>query len=296
MAGSRLGKFGTLAALLLVLAGMTTLVSYSVTLYRLFCSVTGALGTTGRVAADTVKPQVAGPRITVTFDTNVAPDLPWRFAPVQHAVTLRPGQERLVFFHAENLSDKTLVGHATFNVSPNRVGLYFKKIQCFCFTEEKLGPHQSAEMPVDFFVDPRMLQDHNARDVRRITLSYTFFLSRKPKGAKPLTRFESRPPSASAGRKVFAEVCSACHGLARAKMGPPLATVYGRRAGSVPGYPYSPALAHAGFTWNAARLSRWLAGPERYLKGAEMPMALPDPLRREDVIAYLKSLSAPRVN
>ncbi len=287
----RLARYATLAALLLAVGGMTTLVSYSVTLYRLFCEATGALGTTERVAADTA--HVAARTVTVSFDTNVAPGLPWRFTPVQRSVHVHLGQDTLVFFRAQNLSDQTIVGHAAFNVAPGRVGIYFKKIECFCFTEESLGPHRSVEMPVQFFVDPRMAQDPNARDVTNITLSYTFFRSMRPQGAPDLARFDDRPPDPAAGQQVFASVCADCHRLHHAKVGPPLAGIFGRRAGSVPGYPYSPALAKAGFAWTAARLDAWLADPQKAVPGALMPFHLDDRLRRADVIAYLRSLPPP---
>ncbi len=284
------GRRLTLFALLLAVGGMTTLVSYSVTLYRLFCQATGALGTTARVAADTAR--VAKQTVTVTFDTNVAPGLPWRFVPLQRAVTVHLGQSQLVFFRAENLSDQPIVGHAAFNVAPGRVGRYFKKIQCFCFTEERLGAHQSVDMPVQFFIDPRMARDPDAAPVRQVTLSYTFFRSMRPAGASDLARFDNRPPDPAAGRAVFAAVCADCHRLHHAKVGPPLAGVFGRRAGAVAGYPYSAALAGAGFRWDASRLSAWLADPQQAVPGALMPFRLPDRMRRGDVIAYLRSLSA----
>lgn len=285
---SRSGKFFTLLGLLAAVAVMTTLVSYSVTLYRLFCQATGALGTTQRVAADTAAESAR--TVTVSFDTNVAPGLRWRFAPVQRQVQVHLGQEALVFFRAENLSDRDIVGHATFNVTPAKVGLYFKKIQCFCFTEEKLGAGQSVEMPVDFFVDPRMAKDPNAADVQNITLSYTFFESLRPKGASDLARFDNRPPDPQAGAKLFAINCGACHELDRAKVGPALDGVIGRQAGSEPGYPYSAALAHAGFTWDQARLDRWLTNPQAFVPGALMPFRLADSTERRDVIAYLETL------
>jgi cytochrome c oxidase assembly protein subunit 11 len=282
------GKLLTLAGLLLAVGVMTTLVSYSVTLYRLFCQATGALGTTRRVANDTV---TESPRmVTVSFDTNVAPGMPWRFYPVQRQVRVHLGQETLVFFKAENQSDHDIVGHATFNVTPAKIGTYFKKIQCFCFTEEKLGAHQSVEMPVDFFVDPRLDADPNAADVKDITLSYTFFPSLRPAGAQDLARFDNRPPDPVAGRELFATVCAECHALDRSKVGPPLAGVVGRAAGSVAGYPYSGALAHAGVVWTPATLDRWLENPQALVPGALMPYRLPDATRRGDIIAYLKTL------
>ena len=285
---SKQGKLVTVAGLCLLLAGMFTAVSYSVTLYRLFCQVTGAGGYTARAAADnaTQSDRV----VTVAFDTDVAPGMPWRFEPVQSSVQVHLGQDTLVFFRAENLSDQPIVGHATFNVTPDRVGPYFKKIQCFCFTEERLGAHQSVEMPVDFFVDPRMAKDRAADDVDHIELSYTFFPSRDPQGASDLARFDDVKPSAAAGQKVFATVCSACHALDHNKVGPPLDGVVGREAGSVGGYPYSAALAHAHIVWSAATLDKWLANPRGFVPGALMPLSVPDEVRRRDIIAYLETL------
>jgi cytochrome c oxidase assembly protein subunit 11 len=288
----RFRKLATVGGLCLAVGVMTTLVSYSVTLYRLFCEATGALGYTQRAASDTATQSAR--TVTVSFDTNVAPGMPWRFVPVQRSVTVHLGEEALVFFEAENLSDQPIVGHATFNVAPGKVGLYFKKIQCFCFTEERLGPHQKVEMPVDFFVDPRMDSDAGAKDVNDISLSYTFFESRKPEGAQDLARFENRPPDPAAGRTLFATVCSACHAPDQNKVGPLLDGVVGRRAGSVPGYPYSAALAQAGITWDADTLDKWLAGPQHFIPGAQMPFSLPDAVRRRDVIAYLETLKPAR--
>jgi len=284
-------KLATLAGLCLVLGGMLTLVSYSVTLYRLFCQVTGAGGYTARADSDTAAQSLRV--VTVGFDTNVAPGMPWRFEPVQQQITVHLGQDTLVFFRAVNLSDRDLVGHATFNVTPDRTGPYFKKIQCFCFTEERLGAHQSVEMPVDFFVDPRMAEDPATQDVDHIELSYTFFPSRQPKGAADLARFDDAKPSATAGRELFATVCASCHSLDRNKVGPPLGGVIGREAGSAAGYPYSSALAHARIVWNATTLDAWLADPRGFIPGATMPMAVPDAVRRHDIIAYLETLKPP---
>jgi cytochrome c oxidase assembly protein Cox11 len=288
---NRRRKLATLAGLCLAIGVMTTLVSYSVTLYRLFCQVTGSGGYTQRAASDTA---TQSPRmVTVIFNTDVAPGMPWRFEPVQRSVRVHLGEEALVFFRAENLSDKPLVGHATFNVTPEKIGIYFKKIQCFCFTEERLGAHAKVEMPVDFYVDPRLASDASTTDVNEITLSYTFFLSRQPQGAADLARFDNASPDPAAGEKLFATVCSACHTLDHNKVGPPLDGVVGREAGSVAGYPYSDALAHAGIVWTATNLDKWLADPRRFIPGATMPFNLPDAVRRRDIIAYLKTLKPP---
>lgn len=284
----RVRFYGTVVGLLAAVGVMTTLVCYSVTLYRLFCSVTGAGGYTQRAAADNATQSTRV--VNVSFNTNVAPGLPWRFLPVQRSVSVHLGQNTLVFFTAENLSDRPIVGHATFNVSPGTIGLYFKKIQCFCFTEERLAPHQKVEMPVDFFVDPRMAQDPDVKDLNDITLSYTFFESKNPADAQNLSRFDKGPPDPVAGQQVFATTCSSCHALDRNNVGPMLDGVVGRTAGTAPGYPYSAALAHSGVVWNTANLDKWLTDPQAFIAGAQMPFHLPDALRRRDVIAYLATL------
>ena len=106
-----------------------------------------------------------------------------------------------------------------------------------------------------------------------------------------MSRFLSRPSGPVSGGKVFATVCAACHGLDKAKEGPPLRDVFQRHAGSAPGYPYSKALKDSGLTWTAANLDRWLASPQGTVPGALMPYRLDDKLRRGDIIAYLKSLA-----
>lgn len=162
-----------LASLLVVVGGMTALSFASVPLYRLFCQVTGYGGTPQIVSA---APDVISDRqITIRFNSDVDPDLPWAFKPVQRTVKVRIGEERLAFYQATNQSEKTLVGTAVFNVTPLKAGLYFNKIQCFCFDEQRLKPGESAQMPVSFFIDPEMLQDPNLDEVKTITLSYTFF-------------------------------------------------------------------------------------------------------------------------
>ncbi len=262
---------------------MTTAVSYSVTLYRLFCNVTGAGGTTQRVEADTAA--ASAQTVTVFFNTDVSPGLPWRFRPVQRQVTVHLGEQTPVFFEAENLSDEDIVGHATFNVTPDKAGLYFKKIECFCFTEERLGAHQTVQMPVEFYVDPEIATQPGTADVRQITLSYTFFRSMKPNGAEDLARFNS--PDPARGERLFASQCAACHEMTKTKVGPPLGGVVGRAAGAAPGYPYTAALKHADVIWSAATLDRWLSGPREMVPGVAMPMAVSDPAARRDIIAYL---------
>ncbi len=177
----------TIAGFVAVLAIMTGITSYSVTLYRLFCQATGAGGTTQRVTQGSTSQ--TGRMVTVFFDTSTAPGLPWRFEPMQRAIKIHLGEDAMAFFTATNLSGEDIVGHATFNVTPEKVGLYFKKIQCFCFNEEKLKAGETARMPVTFFVDPHMADDPDTADVHEITLSYTFFQSKRPQDALALARF-----------------------------------------------------------------------------------------------------------
>jgi len=276
-----------IAPCLVAIGIMCALVAYSPTLYRMFCAATGLAGTTQRVAADLAK--ISKQTIVVAFDTNVAPGLPWRFVPDQRAVTVHLGEQKLVYFTAENLSDRAIVGHATFNVTPLQTGVYFNKIQCFCFTEERLDPHQKIDMPVVFFVDPAFGKDPELRDIDTITLAYTFFRSARPAGARDLSRFlPGAPPDPAHGRKLFAERCTACHALDADKFGPRLGGVFGRKAGSVPGYPYSPALKAAGLTWTADNLNRWLSGPQQFIPGVKMPIRVLEATSRRDIIDYLQ--------
>jgi cytochrome c oxidase assembly protein subunit 11 len=156
-----------------VAVGMVGLAYASVPLYRLFCQVTGFGGATQK--AEQAPAAVPGTAITVRLDANVNSALPWRFAPEQPQVRLALGETVTMLYRAENLSDQSIVGTATFNVTPLSAGQYFDKIQCFCFQEQRLAPGQSAELPVTFFVDPAILADPETKDIQTITLSYTFF-------------------------------------------------------------------------------------------------------------------------
>ncbi|MGF1475402.1 MAG: cytochrome c oxidase assembly protein [Geminicoccaceae bacterium] len=160
-----------------VVLGMIGLTAAAVPLYDLFCRVTGYGGTTVRSEAATGP--VAGPPVTVRFNADVAGDLRWSFRPVQQQVSLAIGEQKLAFYEAVNRSDRPVVGTATFNVTPHGAGLYFAKIECFCFQEQVLEPGEKVQMPVSFFVDPSILEDPAALDIRTITLSYTFFEDRE---------------------------------------------------------------------------------------------------------------------
>jgi cytochrome c oxidase assembly protein subunit 11 len=282
-------KRRTVMALGSVVAAMLILVAFSVPLYRLFCAATGFGGTTQR--ADAATGAVSNRTVTARFSADVAPGLPWRFEPAQSEVRVHLGEERLVFFSAENLTDEPIVGHATFNVTPAKAGVYFNKIQCFCFDEERLGARQKVDMPVDFFVDPALAADRNTEDVETITLSYTFFRSADPEGAKDLSRFvASEAPDPKRGEGLFAERCASCHSLDTNKTGPLLGGVVGRVAGTVSGYNYSPALHQAGLRWSADTLDHWLADPRKLIPGVRMPVRVLDPTTRRDLITYLEAL------
>jgi cytochrome c oxidase assembly protein subunit 11 len=170
VAENRNGK--TLRILLLIIAGMIALVSVSPWLYNAFCQATGFNGTTER--ADRAPGAVPG-QVKVQFDANVHPGLPWRFTPEQVSVNVAPGAQTKIFYYAQNLSARPITGQAVYNVTPDTVGKYFKKIQCFCFSEQTLQPGQKVDMPVIFFVDPAIKKDPDTKDVHEITLSYTFY-------------------------------------------------------------------------------------------------------------------------
>ncbi len=161
--------------LLAMSVGMLMLAYASVPLYRLFCQVTGFGGTTQRVAANTSGAHSTQRTMIVSFDANTDPQLPWEFRPLEKTITVRIGENRLVAFHAKSLTNAPTRGTAAYNVTPHAAGKYFNKIQCFCFEEQHLGPNQSANLPVSFFIDPAILDDPETRDVTNITLSYTFF-------------------------------------------------------------------------------------------------------------------------
>lgn len=156
-----------------IVAGMVGMAYASVPLYRIFCQVTGFGGTT-QVATGPA-PKIIDRVINIEFDGNVNRELPWRFKPVQHRITLKVGEQALALYHATNTSNKTITGTAVFNVTPPLAGKYFNKVQCFCFTEQTLKPGQSVDMPVTFYVDPDIENDIDLKKLKTITLSYTFY-------------------------------------------------------------------------------------------------------------------------
>ena len=176
-------RTATIAAL--VALAMLGLGFASVPLYRLFCQVTGYGGTTQRATEEQATlaangGKLAARRVSVRFDSNISSGLPWAFYPEKKVMTVGVGGKALAIFVARNLTDHPVKGRAVFNVTPEQAGPYFNKIQCFCFTEQTLQPGQEVRMPVVFFVDSKMLEDPDARDIQQITLSYTFYPVEQP--------------------------------------------------------------------------------------------------------------------
>src|ERR1700730_3740262 len=171
-------KGATALLLVSVVAGMAGLSFASVPLYRLFCQATGVGGTTQR--ADSAPANASDVVVTIRFNAETAPDLGWEFHPLQEAVTVHPGEQRQIFYRAVNKTTQPVTAAATFNVTPAKSGIYFDKLQCFCFSEQHLEPGESADMGVVFFVDPDILTDPNTTELRTITLSYTIFRAHTP--------------------------------------------------------------------------------------------------------------------
>ena len=144
-------------------------------LYDTFCRVTGFGGTVQR--ADDGADRVLDRTVTVRFDANAARSAPITFGPLQRSQTVRLGENGLAFFEVENATDEPIDITATFNVTPFKAGVYFRKLECFCFTEQHLEPGERVEMPVVYFVDPELADERRLDDVHTITLSYTFFRS-----------------------------------------------------------------------------------------------------------------------
>lgn len=149
----------------------------SVPLYDLFCRVTGYGGTT-QVGAGSDR--VLDQTVRIRFDASVVRDFPWEFRPVQRTMEIRLGEVGIAFYEAYNPTDEPVAGTASYNVTPYDAGLYFTKIDCFCFQYQVLQPGERVEMPVTFYVDPDMLDDREARDTHTITLSYTFHRTEIP--------------------------------------------------------------------------------------------------------------------
>lgn len=165
----------TAAIAIVCVVGMTGLSFAAVPLYRAFCQATGYGGTT-RVATAAPR-RVLDRTIEVTFDTNVAVGMPIDFEPLQRRQVLKLGETGLAFFRVHNLSDKPVTAVATYNVAPHKVGIYFQKLECFCFRPRVLKPGETADLPVVYFVDPDLASNPETEEVRQVVLSYTYFRS-----------------------------------------------------------------------------------------------------------------------
>lgn len=159
-------------------AAMVGMSFAAVPLYDWFCRTTGFGGTTQ--VASAAPAQLGERSITVRFDANIGRGLPWRFEPEQTSITARLGEVVTVFYTVTNLAARETVAIASYNVTPPTAGGYFNKIECFCFTDQRLGPGEKREMPVVFFVDPALAADSQHDDLNTITLSYTFHPQREP--------------------------------------------------------------------------------------------------------------------
>jgi cytochrome c oxidase assembly protein subunit 11 len=182
----RVGMY--LALIILFMLGLTAV---SLPLYRAFCQATGYNGTPSRVSA--LPGKTTDRRVTVHFNADVSPGLDWNFRPEQKDVVIMAGQKGFASYEARNNTGASLTGSAIYNVLPEKVGKYFHKIQCFCFNEQTLEPHQKVSMPVIFFIDPAFAADIDMRDVNDITLSYTFFKADTQALERAVERFYNQP-------------------------------------------------------------------------------------------------------
>jgi cytochrome c oxidase assembly protein subunit 11 len=181
---TRKAKFKTAALVIAAIVGMSGLAAAAVPLYRAFCQATGYGGTTRR--ANGAPSQVLAQRVTVRFDTNVAPDMPIVFTAKQVSETLRIGESGVAMFHVRNDADRPIDGHANFNITPAAAGKYFRKIQCFCFQDRVFAPGQEADLPVIYFVDPAFASDPETKGLDTITLSYIYLRAAPGANVAPL--------------------------------------------------------------------------------------------------------------
>ena len=163
----------------------------AVPFYDWFCRATGFNGTT-QVATSAPAEGPLARRISVRFDANVGPGLPWKFEPEQNEIEVRIGEVVTVFYTVTNQAARATTGVAAYNVAPLTVGAYFQKINCFCFTEQTMGPGEKREMPVVFYVDPALAKDSENDGLNTITLSYTFY---------PVREVAPKPVAAGEGDK-----------------------------------------------------------------------------------------------
>jgi len=173
----------------------------SVPLYRAFCQVTGFDGTVRR--ADIAPDKVLERKLLIRFDANVR-DLPWTFTAEQLSQELKIGETGLAFFKVTNNGDKAVTGRAIYNVVPESAGAYFQKLECFCFDDQTIGPGQTIEFPVVYFVDPKFAEDFETKGKGEVTLSYTFFPSVTAQRAEKRADLDPSKLSSALGVKAKA--------------------------------------------------------------------------------------------
>jgi cytochrome c oxidase assembly protein subunit 11 len=161
-----------------VAAGMVGAAYAAVPFYNWFCRTTGFGGTTQ--VSEKAPDHVLGRTLTIRFDSNVMPGLPWKFQPEQNEIQVRIGEVATVHYKVINQAAREVAGQASYNVTPPTVGAYFNKINCFCFTEQRLKAGEAREMAVVFYIDPSIVKDRDQNDLNTITLSYTFYRQREP--------------------------------------------------------------------------------------------------------------------
>jgi cytochrome c oxidase assembly protein subunit 11 len=189
----RLGRDALVAAICGAVVVLMVGASYAaVPFYNWFCRATGFNGTT-QVATSAPSAAALARKISVRFDSNVAPGLPWKFEPQETEIEVNIGQVVTVYYNVTNQSARTTTGQAAYNVAPLTVGAYFQKINCFCFTEQTFAPGEKREMPVVFYVDPAIASDDDNDGLNTITLSYTFYPVRDP-APRPLAASEADKP------------------------------------------------------------------------------------------------------
>ncbi len=173
--------------------GMVGAAYAAVPIYKAFCQLTGFDGTTRR--AEAAPDKVLAKSVTIRFDANVR-DLPWTFTAEQTSQDAKIGETKLAHFKVTNNSDKPITGRAIFNVVPEQAGPHFRKLACFCFEDQTIGPKQTVDMPVLYFVDPEYATDAETKNKTEVTLSYTFFPSVEPAPAKTAAAATSAKPKA----------------------------------------------------------------------------------------------------
>ncbi len=164
-------RIGLLAGLFGV--GMVGVAFASAPLYRVFCQTTGYDGAVPKAQA--APDRILQRTVTVTFDANVRGGLPWDFAAEQRTQTIRLGETKVAFFKVTNHADHPITARALFNVTPEQAGAHFRKLQCFCFSDQTVGAGQTVELPVLYFIDPKFADDINTKNATDVTLSYSFF-------------------------------------------------------------------------------------------------------------------------